>query len=66
MKQYTCKSCYKASLTTDEIGLCIKLLGDVGDDYLCIDCLAAYLDCTIENLHDKVEEFKDEGCELFQ
>lgn len=66
MKQNTCKSCYKAPLTKDETGLCIKLLGDDDDGYLCIDCLAAYLDCTIEDLQEKVEEFKDEGCELFQ
>ena len=66
MKQIDCKSCLKTSLTKDEVGLCKKLLGDDGDGYICIDCLAAYLDCTIEDLLDKVEEFKDEGCELFQ
>lgn len=51
-------------LTKDEIGLCIKLLGDEGSN-LCTECLAAYLDCTVEDLLEKVEEFKDEGCELF-
>ena len=66
MKQVVCKSCYKTSLVKDEIGLCKKLLGDDGDGYLCMDCLAAYLDCTVEDLLDKIEEFKDEGCELFQ
>ena len=66
MKQFACKSCYMPSLSKDEIGLCKKLLGDDGDGYLCMDCLAAYLDCTVEDLLDKVEEFKEEGCELFQ
>ena len=64
MKQTTCKSCFKVPLTKDEIGLCIKLLGDEGSN-LCTECLAAYLDCTVEDLLEKVEEFNDEGCELF-
>ncbi len=66
MNQNACKSCYKEPLTKAETGLCIKLLGDDGDGYLCIDCLAAYLGCTVDDLLEKVEEFKDEGCELFQ
>ena len=66
MKHETCKSCYKEPLSKDEIGLCKKLLGDDDDGFLCVECLASYLECTVENLLDKVEEFKDEGCELFQ
>ena len=66
MKIIECKSCYKAPMAKNEIGLCKKLLVDDGGGYLCIDCLAAYLDCTVEDLLDKIEEFKDEGCELFQ
>lgn len=30
-----------------------------------IDCLAEYLDCTVQELLDKIEEFKEEGCKLF-
>lgn len=66
MRQETCKSCYKAPLSKDEVGLCKKLLGDDGDGYLCIGCLSSYLECAVDDLFDKVEEFKDEGCELFQ
>lgn len=66
MKQTTCKSCFKVPLTKDEIGLCVKLLGDDEGSYLCAECLAAYLDCTVEDLLEKAEEFRDEGCELFQ
>ncbi len=65
MKKTICKSCYKVPLTKDEIGLCKKLLGDDGSGFLCMDCLASYLDSTVEDLLDKVEEFKEEGCTLF-
>lgn len=66
MKSAECKSCYRTPLSKNEIGLCKKLLGEGEDDYLCMDCLAAYLDCTVEDLLEKVEEFKSEGCVLFQ
>lgn len=66
MKNVACKSCYKESLTKDEVGISKKLLGEGDDDVLCLDCLAAYLDCSVDNLLDKIEEFKDEGCALFQ
>lgn len=66
MKNAACKSCYKESLTKDEVGISKKLLGEGDDDALCLDCLAAYLDCSVDDLLDKIEEFKDEGCVLFQ
>jgi len=31
-----------------------------------MDCLAGYLDTTVEELMDKIEEFKEEGCKLFE
>lgn len=31
-----------------------------------MDCLADYLGTTVEDLLDKIEEFKDEGCTLFK
>ena len=48
------------------MGISKKLLGEGDDDVLCLDCLAAYLDCSVDDLLDKIEEFKDEGCALFQ
>lgn len=66
MKNVACKSCYKEPLTKDEVGISKKLLGEGDDDVLCLDCLAAYLDCSVDDLLDKIEEFKDEGCVLFQ
>ena len=29
-------------------------------------CLADYLDVTVDDLNEKIEEFKDEGCKLFE
>lgn len=30
-----------------------------------MDCLAEYLGVTVEDLMDKIEEFKEQGCKLF-
>ena len=35
-------------------------------NFYCLDCLAEYLDCTVQELLDKIEEFKEEGCKLFE
>lgn len=34
--------------------------------FYCMDCLADYLDVTVDDLNEKIEEFKDEGCKLFE
>ena len=31
----------------------------------CMECLADYLEVSVEDLQDKIEEFKEEGCKLF-
>lgn len=33
--------------------------------FFCLDCFASYLDTTVEELNEKIEEFKEEGCKLF-
>ena len=60
-----CSSCRKKPLTKDEIGICKKMLGLSPKAFFCLDCLAAYLDTTVDDLIDKIEEFKEEGCKLF-
>lgn len=60
-----CIACGKEPLTKDEIGINKKLLGEQVDNFYCIDCLAAYLEVDIQDLLDKIEEFKEEGCKLF-
>ena len=52
-------------LDKDTIGINKKLLGSSIKSFYCMDCLANALDVTVEELLDKIEEFKDEGCELF-
>ncbi|WP_217653099.1 hypothetical protein [Fibrobacter sp. UWOV1] len=50
----------------DEIAVCKKLLGRNVKNFYCLDCLAAYLGTTVEDIKDKIEEFKAEGCVLFK
>lgn len=61
-----CVICGKKDLTKDTIGINKKLLGENIRNYYCMDCLADYLECTVDELLDKIEEFKEEGCKLFQ
>ena len=61
-----CVSCGKTGLDKNTIGINKKLLGKGVEHYYCMDCLAEYLSCTVQDLLDKIEEFKDEGCELFK
>lgn len=60
-----CYVCGKDNISKDEIGLTKKLVGMNTKKYYCLDCLAEYLEVTTEELIDKIEEFKDEGCTLF-
>jgi hypothetical protein len=65
MKKYVkCKLCER-ELDKIAIGLSKKLLGKNSKCFYCLDCLADYLDVTVEDLLDKVEEFKEEGCTMF-
>lgn len=66
MKTQKCKTCFRTPLSKDEIGINRKLLGTDITTFFCMNCLADYLDCTIEELLDKIEEFKNEGCTLFK
>jgi len=65
MNQYHCISCDKYSLTKNEIGINKKLLDTTNKNFYCLDCLAAYLEVDVQDILDKIEEFKDEGCKLF-
>lgn len=66
MKKYKCTSCEKEGLSKDEVGLTKKLISKETEMFYCIDCLADYLGVTTEELQDKIEEFKEEGCTLFK
>lgn len=61
-----CIICGKNNLNKNTIGINKKLLGEDMENIYCMDCLAEYLGCTVEELLDKIEEFKEEGCKLFE
>ncbi|NBK77204.1 hypothetical protein D5272_00955 [bacterium D16-76] len=65
-KQYECTSCRKGPLTKDEVGASKKLLGVDTPELYCINCLAAYLEVTPEDIEEKIQMFKEDGCELFK
>lgn len=61
-----CIMCGKSDLEKNTIGINKKLLGEKIANFYCMDCLADYLNVTVEELMDKIEEFKEEGCKLFE
>ncbi len=66
MKTIKCAWCDKKITDKDEIGINRKLLGTTTHVFYCMPCLAEYTDCTEEDLRDKIAEFKEQGCTLFQ
>lgn len=63
--QFPCCSCGKAPLEKNIVALNKKILGRQLKHFYCISCLADYLELTEEELLDKIEDFKNEGCALF-
>lgn len=61
-----CRYCEK-KLDRNAIGLNKKLFeADAKRNlYMCFPCMAEYLECSEDDLREKVEEFKREGCKLF-
>jgi biotin operon repressor len=66
MMEKECLACRKSPLDKDTIGINKKLLGKDIKLLYCMDCLADYLGCSVEDLLDKIEDFKEEGCDLFK
>ena len=56
-----CVICGKKDLGKDTTGINRKLLGTDITNFYCMECLAEYLGCTVEELLDKIEEFKEEA-----
>ena len=65
MNKVKCVACGRTDLDKDTIGINKKLLGKDVSTYYCMDCLADYLGCEVQDILDKIEEFKEEGCHLF-
>ena len=66
MKNIACVSCGKKTLTRNELGINKKLLGEDVRQFYCLDCLAEHLEVTPQDILDKIEEFRAEGCKLFE
>jgi uncharacterized protein YlaI len=65
MEKRNCYICGKKHLNKNEIGLNKKLLNRAVRQFYCLDCLAEYFEVDTEFLLAKIEEFKEQGCELF-
>lgn len=62
----SCISCGKEHLDKNTIGINKKLINANQGNFYCLDCLAELLDTSVEDLLAKIEDFKDDGCELFE
>jgi len=65
LKDIVCHLC-GSKLQKDHIAINKKLLGRNIYKYFCLDCLADFLDCMVDDLLVKIEEFKEQGCVLFK
>ena len=66
METKKCYVCGKTPLSKNEVGLTKKLIDKKTQQFYCLPCLEEYLEVTEEELLAKIEEFKNEGCKLFQ
>ncbi len=64
-KSVRCLACSSNITDKDTIAINKKLLGTNITAYYCLPCLAEYLGCDVQDILDKIEDFKDEGCTLF-
>lgn len=61
-----CIACGKEINEKNTVGINKKMLGESVTSFYCLNCLADYMECTTQELLDKIEEFKEEGCTLFK
>ena len=59
-----CQHC-GATLSTNEVGISLRLLGRDGRRLLCRECLAAEFEVDPQLIDRKIEQFKALGCPLF-
>ena len=65
-KIFSCIACGKTPLSRNEIGINKKLLGLKSKDFYCLECLADFLEVEPQDILEKIEEFKNDGCKLFE
>ena len=66
MDKKKCYVCGKEFLSKNEIGLNQKFHGRKTTRFYCLDCLAENFEITVEELLAKIEDFKAQGCTLFE
>ena len=54
-----------AEVTSDEIGLTLKLINRGCTEYYCIRCLASRFKVSEDDLRDLVVTLREQGCTLF-
>jgi len=64
-KQIDCSYCDKEKLSKDEIGINKKIIHRQIERMMCLTCMAAYFETTEDELKEKIEEFRRQGCSLF-
>ena len=64
-KEVNCFICGEDKLAHNIIGLNKKLIGKDISKFHCLQCLADYLDVSADDLEERIQEFKDAGCDLF-
>ena len=66
MEKKQCFACRAVITSKNHIGLNKKLLGRNAARFYCIDCMAEHYEITTEELLDRIEDFKSQGCGLFE
>lgn len=61
-----CVACGKTSLSKNEVGITKKLLGMKSKEFYCLECLANFLEVEPQDIAEKIAEFKEGGCKLFE
>ena len=64
-REKRCRNCGRR-LTWDEIGLHKKLFNRAADSFLCIPCSAEYFGVGTQLLEEKIRQYKEMGCTLFE
>lgn len=65
-KPVKCAWCDAPIVSKDVIGINRKLISTDTHIFYCLPCFADYCGCTEEDLEAKIEQFKSEGCKLFE
>lgn len=59
-----CMTCGRP-VSRDEMAMTRKLINRGAVQFLCIPCLARRFDASVQELMDRMQDFKDMGCTLF-